>query len=295
MSGKEQNLVVIDDDGFSDENDGDRLLQGGRLTCVDGAWKYARDDTEVAADKRFLALGTAEGQQHWEDEQLVEEIKKKPGMPFALSIDERNAKIPQDTWEEGLNGPRAPWTHVFAVYLLDPVDGAIYTSINSTKGQARAVRELKSKVRWMRSLRGEKLMPVVVLGRQVISKQYKKFGPDFVVVDWRDLGPKLPASSTPLLENPVGQKEQHGDPIEQIGRPRAPVDMKAAMRDELPAWNDNPADPIDILDAPASVDQQKEVASAKQPSTIEKRKPAATSTPQVNKRGVQKIAGGRRR
>jgi hypothetical protein len=285
MRNEGQNILVVEDDGFGDESESGRLLQGGRLACVDGKWTYAKDDTEVPADKRFLALGTAEGQQLWQNEQLIEESKKKPGVPFGKSVDERNAEIPKDTWEEGLNGPREPWTHVFAVYLIDPADGAIYTSINSTKGQARAVRELKSKVKWMRSLRnGAKLMPVVVLGRQLISKQYKKLGPDFVVVDWRDLGPALPAEGTPLLEKPADQKE----PVEQIGRPRAPVNVQEAMQDELPPWdkNDGPNDPIsDILDAPTQPS----------PAEITAEKPKPASKPEITKSGAQKIAASRGR
>jgi hypothetical protein len=128
-----QNLPA---DGFADEGDSGRLLQGSRLICIDGVWTWAKDETEVQAGKRFLILGTAEGQQHWADGELVEEIKKTPGEPFAESVEARNAEIPKDTWEDGKGGPRPPWVHQFAVYLLDPDDGAIYTYMNSTNGAA---------------------------------------------------------------------------------------------------------------------------------------------------------------
>ena len=90
-------------------------------------------------------------------------------------MNELNAEIPQDTWEETDFGPREPWSHQFAVYLCDADDGSIYTHINSTAGAAMATRELKSRVKWKRSLfGGRKLLPVVTLGSQIVSQKYKK-------------------------------------------------------------------------------------------------------------------------
>ena len=165
---KTENLPVRSDDGFDDSDNNDRLLQGTRAACVDGEWTRASDGTEIPPDKRFLVLATAEGLQHWEDGQLVEERIKKPNEPLP-NVDELNAKIPEDTWEDGINGPRPPWTYVFAVYLLDLDDGSIWTHLNSTIGAARATRELKSRVKWMRQLLGgRRVNPIVTLGKQLV-------------------------------------------------------------------------------------------------------------------------------
>ena len=64
--------------------------------------------------------------------------------------------------------------------------------MNSTNGAEIAVRELKSKVKWTRAIRGESVLPVVTLGSRLVSRQYKKMGPDFVIVEWRNLNPELP-------------------------------------------------------------------------------------------------------
>jgi hypothetical protein len=70
---------LVPADGFGDDSGSDRLLQGSRVHCVDGDWTFAKDDSAVPEDLRFLVLGTAEAQQHWQDGQLVEERIKKSG------------------------------------------------------------------------------------------------------------------------------------------------------------------------------------------------------------------------
>jgi hypothetical protein len=273
---KIENLPVPIDDGFGDSDDTDRLLQGTRTVCVDGEWSKP-DGTEIPADKQFLVLATAEGLQHWEDGQLVEEIIKRADKPLP-SVDELNSKIPQDTWEEGINGPRPPWTHVFAVYLLDPTDGSIYTCMNSTRGQIFAVREIRNRVKWMRALRGERVSPVVVLGRRLVSRQYKKMGPDFVVVDWRDLNPLPPSATAPRqLESSV-ERMPASDPVEHIGHP---VDMPTTaeiLNDEIPE---------DDWEPPGKPVQRAVEKPPAQKDSVAHKAPAART---ATKRGVTKIA-----
>jgi hypothetical protein len=109
---------------------------------------------------------------------------KKPGTPFANTIEELNAQIPKDTWEETNFGPRPPWAYQFAVWLLDLDDGSICTHINSTDGAKIATRELRSRVKWKRELSGgRKLLPIVTLGCQLVSRKNKKYGPNFIIVD----------------------------------------------------------------------------------------------------------------
>ena len=100
---EQQIITTISDDGFGDSGDSDRLLQGTRFVCIDGEWTKP-DGTEFPPDKQFLVmLSTAEGLQHWQDGALVEEIIKKPDAPLP-DVEELNAKIPRDTWEDGKNG-----------------------------------------------------------------------------------------------------------------------------------------------------------------------------------------------
>jgi hypothetical protein len=218
---KTENLPVRTDDGFDDSDNNDRLLQGTRAVCVDGEWTRASDETKIPPDKQFLVLGTAEGVQHWEDGQLVEEIIKKPNVTLP-DVDEMNAQIPKETWDDGRYGQRPPWSHQYAVYLLDPADGSILTHINSTDGAAKATGQLKNQVKWKRAmLGGRKVLPTVTLGRQLVSRKNKKMGPAFIVAadDWRALDPALPQQTAPphQLEDHA-EKKTLNDPVTDNGR-----------------------------------------------------------------------------
>jgi hypothetical protein len=231
-----ENLPVRTDYGFDDSDDNDRLLQGTRAVCIDGEWTRASDETKIPPDKRFLALGTAEGLQHWEDGQLVEERIKKPNETLP-KVDELNAEIPQDTWEEGHNGPRPPWSYNFAVYLLDLDDGSIWTHLNSTNGAAKATRQLKEQVKWKRALLGgRKVLPTVTLGKQLVSRQFKKIGPAFVVIPdgWRDLGSALPEQTAPRQLEDQTEKETLNDSVADISRPVVEPTMEELLGDKIP-------------------------------------------------------------
>jgi hypothetical protein len=276
---KIENLPARADDGFDDSDNNDRLLQGGRAACVDGEWSRASDGAEIPPDKRFLGLATAEGLQHWEDGQLVEERIKKSNEALPKA-DELNATIPKDTWEDGINGPRPPWSHVFAVYLLDLDDGSILTHINSTAGAAKATRELKNQVKWKRALLGgRKVLPIVTLGKQLVSRQFKKMGPAFNIVDWRDLDPSLPQQAAPGQLEDHTEKKTLNDPVVDIGRPVVKPTLAEEMRDEIPEdkW------------------RQDEAAPNAAPKAPEAPRKTSTQKPQTTKRGVQKIAASRGR
>lgn len=273
---KNENLPVRDDGFGGSDIANDRLLQGQRAICIDGEWSKP-DGTKIPPDKRYLVLATAEGIQFWQDGTLVKEWIKKPNVPLP-DLDELNATIPQDQWEEGINGPRAPYSHQWAVYLLDQADGSIWTHINSTNGAAIATRELRSKVRWKRGLLGgHPVLPIVTLGKRLVSAQYKKWGPDFVTSnDWHDPGPDLPAAASQQqqIENRTEKKPEFDDPVADIGRPVVESSYEELLDDKVPEdkWQP-PGNPA---------------AEATPPH-----KPAAAQKPRMTKRGVQKIARGR--
>jgi hypothetical protein len=272
---KNENLPVRDDGFGGSDIDNDRLLQGQRAICIDGEWSKP-DGTKIPADKRYLVLATAEGIQFWQDGQLVKEWIKKPNAPLP-DLDELNAAIPQDQWEDGINGPRPPYSHQFAVYLLDQVDGSIWTHINSTNGAAIATRELRSKVRWKRGLLGGRpVLPIVTLGKRLVSAQYKKWGPDFVTSnDWHDPGPDLPAAaSQQQIEDRTEKKPEFGDSVADIGRPVVESSYEELLDDKIPEDSWQPPG------KPAA-----EVAPPHKPAAQKPR----------TKRGIQKIGGGRGR
>ena len=158
-----------------------------------------RDGTAIPPDQAFLILGARPILQRWEQRIPVEENVEQP-LP---DVEQLNDEIPKDQWELDDNGkPKAPWSPAWAVYLLDPKDAQIYTHINGTKGQKVAYETLRSKIEWMRALRGELVLPIVTLGDELFSKQFRKYRPEFVIIDWRRFGggPAKPKR----LEKPSG-------------------------------------------------------------------------------------------
>jgi hypothetical protein len=216
---KKTNLpTVISDDGFGGANINEGLIQGEILRCVDGRWSL-KDDTELPLGTRLVVLATTEAVQRWEDQLPAETIVKQPGQPLP-DINELNEAIPQKKWEKGLDGkPRAPWVKQHVAYLIDPVDASTYTFIKSTTGARIAVERLRDKVKLMRVLRGNKVVPLVELSTKSMKTQFgQKLRPDFKIIDWRNLGEQASA-------------------VEQIGQPVKPVTTKEEFNDEIPTFD----------------------------------------------------------
>lgn len=100
----------------------------------------------------------------------------------------KNSAIPEANWQDNRNGgKRPPWHFCWGGYLVDPQDAALYTYINSTSGAKVAVNMIKSQFERMNALRGQQLGAVVELHDRVVSKQFNKKGPLFVVIGWVEL------------------------------------------------------------------------------------------------------------
>jgi hypothetical protein len=206
-------------DGFDDADiDSLRLIRGTIMKCVDGEWSD-RDGVQYPLGTPFLAMGVTEAVQRWQERQLIEEHIKQPGVPLP-NVDELNETVPADEWEEGLNGPRPPYSHVYVVYLLDMKGGGIFTYLNSTWGCRLAITAMRDRVRWMRRLRGAQVYAIVGLGKKPMKTQKGiKQRPDLPVLEWRDF-----SSGTP-------KQIEHAK--QQIGKPVAEPTTKEKLDDEI--------------------------------------------------------------
>jgi hypothetical protein len=210
----ESNLPIPIEDDFDPGATNDRLIQGTIIRCVDGRWAD-RDGVSFPNGTQMLVLGTTKAVQRWQDKVPVETFTERPLPDIALL----NEAVPKDQWEEGLNGPRPPYVLQHIAYLIDPRDASIYTFINSTTGAAIAVERLTQKVHSMRLLRGQKVSPIVKLDAKPMTTKFgQKMRPEFVIVDWRDLGC-----------GGLGKK-----PAPQLGKPVKPVSVAEELNDELP-------------------------------------------------------------
>jgi hypothetical protein len=215
MSNEQTNLPIPVADGFSDGAgaDAQRVIQGSILRCVDGQWSDS-DGNTFTSETKLIALSTAMALQHWKDKQPVETIIKKPGEPLP-DLDELNSKIPKKQWELGDDKkPRPPWVRQHIVYLLNPINAGLYTYIHNTVGASIAVDRLKTKVMWMRSLRGANVVPIVQLSSAPMkTKHGQKLRPDFTIVDWSQLGGGESKAAGLQSIAPPSLSEEMGDEI----------------------------------------------------------------------------------
>jgi hypothetical protein len=226
----QETLPAIADDGFDHDGGDNRLIKGEVIKCVDGNWSIRNGDA-LPAGSQFIALATATALQKWQDGMPVETILKVSGKSFP-DVQELNHAIPEDDWEEGLDGkPRPPWVLQQIVYLLDPRTASVFTFINSTWGAQHAVRTLRDRVAIMRSLRGSRVVPLVTLDSRPFKGKYgTKIRPEFTVEDWRDLSGPSPASPSlaPAPNTPM---------IEHVGKSVEKPTTEEILNDELPSFD----------------------------------------------------------
>jgi hypothetical protein len=192
-------------EGF-DTDSTERLIQGEIIRFTDGKWS-TKEGVALASDLTLLAVGTTRALQRWSARMPVETILERRGERLP-DLEELNAAIPEEQWETGLDGkPRPPWVLQSVVYLINPIDAATFTYLNSTAGARIAVERLAEKVGRMRMLRGSRVLPLVTLDAKAMKTKFGvKQRPEFTIVDWRDFGATsqaLPAPETAALGKPV--------------------------------------------------------------------------------------------
>jgi hypothetical protein len=214
---KNENLPAVSDDGFDDGGDESRIIKGEIYRCVDGNWSE-KDGAAIPPGTKRIVLGVAECVQRWLGQRPIETITDRP-LP---NINDLNETVPVSEWECGLDGnPRPPYVHQRIVYLLDPANAAVATFINSTFGAKLAVEALKDKVRMYRMIRGQRVYPIVELGKKSMKTKFGvKQRPEFIIHDWRYLGPAIPNTEVKAIEH--------------IGEPVKPPTTAEIFSDDLP-------------------------------------------------------------
>lgn len=107
--------------------------------------------------------------------------------------------------EVGIDGrPRPPYQPNYAVYMLNPTDGAAYTIINATVGVRIAVEHLVDKVKYMRMLCGSRVVPVVKLTATLMKTKFGgRMRPEFKVIRYVEL--RMQASVTATETKAIGK------------------------------------------------------------------------------------------
>jgi hypothetical protein len=98
--------------------------------------------------------------------------------------------------------------------LLDEATAQKYTFASGTVGAQIAVEDLRDRVKWMRVLRGVKVIPIVELANMPMKTRHdvSKLRPHFKIAGWRRIGG---GGGVPLLEHvePPTVAEQVADEI----------------------------------------------------------------------------------
>jgi hypothetical protein len=204
----------------------DRVIQGTIIKLSKEGQHLDRDGV-TAPDIDYIFLGMRPVVQRWKNGVPIEEYVVPP-LP---DVDARNAAIPMSEWEPGLDGqPRPPYQMQWAVYLLSPHDASRYTYINGTTGHRIAYERLEDRIKDMRFLRGENLVPIIRL--HTAPMRIKKFNitvprPEFHIADWKAFPSSNGAQRTALPGKSISEL-----PASKI------------IQDDLPPWDDDLSDVV---------------------------------------------------
>ena len=186
----------------------DRVLLGTPAMWNAEAKWVDRDGLPIPPTPK-LVLGMRTILRRWDNKKPTD-IMEHP-LP---DVDELNATVLKP-WPTGLNGQEEPpWARYYVVYFCDPQTGQIYTFCNKTYGAKLAYEKLEEQIAVVRALRGDNVVPVVLLGQ--LPMKTVNFGmksrPHFRVIDFKvppggggdGEGELMPQSPTPQLSGPTG-------------------------------------------------------------------------------------------
>ena len=228
-------------EGFIDEQEGEDQAQGGnvirgtrRIKFDNGKWFFADDETEIAADREFVAVGILRVVQKFVNGEPADKIIVEPGKKFP-DIAALNVKCPEEEWSEYNGEPRGPWSGQSIVFLLEipSLKRLSFVAPLATGGSTVAVRELAQHTTDLHRLYGANVYPKVRLSDAPWSKQYRRRRPDFVIVGEQSFGgdgaaQTLPAPANPML--PPADTKEAAKPAELVE-----ASLKEDLQDEIPS------------------------------------------------------------
>jgi hypothetical protein len=272
--------ITVDGWNFTDDVEGTetegpgpgRVIQGTKIAFTNEATWVMRDKEKIPPEHEFLAVDIARVVQKWKDGQPVETHILAPNEKVP-NIKARNEACPKTEWREYRGNLQGPWQFQYVVYLLDPTTLDRFSYPTGTIGGTIAVHDLRDKTLWMRKFRGGQVCSVVTLSDTFMPTLHGgRQRPHFIIKRWMAFGTEKPA----LAAAPSEAEPPKAEPLPGVTTVAEPT-LAEQMNDEIPPFDDPPD-----LNVP------------KASSPLVQPKPAATQTPSITKKGVQKIAGGRR-
>jgi hypothetical protein len=176
------NLAHVDDGFAVPERDNSSFIKGKMTKFVDG--RFVADKTEVLPNNiQLVAVGVATEWVRWDGKEPPEHRVTRPGERHP----ERDELPDQDQsqWPPGLNDePSDPWRDSRRLHLISPQTGGDFTFVTDSIGGRRAVSDLKSAIRNVRTAHPN-AVPIVELASVAMKTRFgMKQRPDFKVVGW---------------------------------------------------------------------------------------------------------------
>jgi hypothetical protein len=256
-------------DGYNDRVEGTdddsevagRLIQGTLIKFTNEAKWVTREGEEISPTLELIPVDALRVVQKWDVKRPVETIIV-PLNEKIPNVDALNAKCPREEWRMYQGKLIGPWQFQRVVYFIDPLTMDKFTWPTGTTGGGICVREeLVEKVKLMRQFRSEHCYMVCTLSDTFMNtKNGGRQRPHLIVKRWVTLG----GGDIKVLPEPELKTVTEPTLKEQMGN------------DEVPF-----SDPIPV--------------SIAKPPAVQSKPPAPSQTAPMTKRGVQKIAGGRRR
>jgi hypothetical protein len=212
------NDIITTNDGFAvPENSSSGSMIMGRMLKFNNDAEYVFNKTEkLSAETTLVAVGVATVWVHWVDGKPAEHRITHEGHvhPDREDLPDQD----QDLWPPGLSGPADPWKDTRYLHLVDPQTGMDFTFVTDTFGGRRAVSDLKSQIRNVRSAHPLAL-PVLQLKSTTMPT---KFGvrqrPEFKVVGWTGRLASQEVAAPLQVEQQKRAPRRQDDPI-STGRP----------------------------------------------------------------------------
>jgi len=199
--------------------DGVRYGSDAKWTAVSG-WT---DRDGLPLPPIMLVTGYATMLERWREEEgrNVVEYKIEHPLPDPETL---NATIPVTEWKIGLSGkPERPWKLLYAVYMIEPTKGLVFTWKNTTYGAQMAFEALVESIVVRQMVCGERAFPIVRLDKR--PWQSATFGPQtrphFEIVDWRVSG--MDAQPAPQLAAPTAGAYTPTETSAPVAAPAAPA------------------------------------------------------------------------
>lgn len=183
-------------DGWNAITNVQSFISGNRIRYSQGDYTTT-NGASLCPDDLFGVTGVSQAWQKWVDG-VPETRMTLPQQPHPSR--ELLGDLDENLWPLGQNGIRTdPWTHVYAVYLMNLETGLEFTIVLKTIGGKRAVEELASVIQRMRSLHPRARAVISLRSEKMKTRHGSTPKPVFKIEHWSGIDTSVDNQKLPEL------------------------------------------------------------------------------------------------